>query len=380
MTLTTIRASSLPMAFSCPASVRGGLLINPGSEAADEGTAAHEVMRQICERDLSDVEGVDILGIADRLRVDAEALRTHAVNGIWIWKRIRSAFVIGTRGEAELKATVAGVELTGHVDLIAMDDTTANIQDWKFGRLDRDYYHQAAAYMVLAMKEFPKLERVTASICWMRDREVEPYSMTREQADAWEAHFEGQIIRWDEKTFRPGAHCAHCPRFHDCPAVRAEVQQLVAMFGEQDAIGKAEAGIDAMAGGDILALYRRTKMVAKFCESLQDLVRVKADRDGPIADGDGYELRFVPTEGARVVDPLKGWPVLQENLRDEELSAVVKVSISQAEKLVMAKAAPRKGAEARRRFGAALEAVGAISKKPSRQFREVRTGTTNGEE
>jgi hypothetical protein len=372
--LTAIRASSLPMAFACPASIRGELRLDQTSDAASEGTAAHKIMEQISGRDLSSLDDIDVVGIADLHRIDAEALRMHAVNGIWMWKRIRPAFVIGTRGEAELSATIAGINVTGHVDLMASDDEIANLADWKFGRLDRDYYHQLAGYMALALKAHPNFKRVTASICWMRDREIEPYSMDREQAEAWEAHLEAEIVRWDGRTFRPGAHCAHCPRFHDCPAVLAEVKALVAMFGDVDAIDKADGALSTMPGSEIMALYRRTKMVAKFCESLQDLVKVKADRDGPIAGGDGYELRYVASDGARVVDPLKAWPVLQEKFSDDEIGAFTKVSISAAEKLMRAKAPPRKGAEFVRRFAAELEAVGAVSKKPSRAFREVRLG------
>jgi hypothetical protein len=347
----------------------------PASDAASEGTAAHKIMEQISGRDLSSLDDVDVVGIADLHRVDAEALRMHAVNGIWMWKRIRPAFVIGTRGEAELKATVAGINVTGHVDLMASDDEIANLADWKFGRLDRDYYHQLAGYMALALKAHPNFKRVTASICWMRDREIEPYSMDREQAEAWEAHLEAEIVRWDGRTFRPGAlrPLSALPRLPG-GARRGEGAGRDVRRRRRHRQGRR--GARRNAGAEMLALYRRTKMVAKFCESLQDLVK----REGRPrrADRRRGRLRTAvrPERWRARRRPAEGDGRCCKRTFATTRSGPSKVSISQAEKLVRAKAPPRKGAEARRRFAAELEAVGAFSKKPSRQFREVRTGTT----
>jgi uncharacterized protein DUF2800 len=381
--LVHVRASSMPAAFTCAGSIRApDIEVDPVNEAATEGTAAHEVMRFIAEGDLQNLDTIDISGIAQRYGVDPDGLRIHGWNGLFMWKHIRAAY-IGGAGEINLEAVIAGVRVSGHIDLFTRVGDIAHGADWKFGRLDHNYYHQVAAYMVLILLKYPELHEVLFSICWMRDKDIETYRMTRDGMAAWIASFEAEVVQWNERVFRPGGHCRHCRRSASCPALAAVARRDVEILSEDPSIAeRIKNGLGDLKPAELVSLYRRAKAVEAFAKSLQDGVKDYVDRTGqPLQDGEGGELRFVDTDGSRVIDPQTAWPVLQAKLSEDELANAIKISVSKVEAAVADRAnaaavaagkKPRKGAEAKRDLNVALEAVHAIRRVPGRQFRDQR--------
>jgi hypothetical protein len=368
--IRTIRCSALPAAFDCPGSLAPvDLAIDPVSPPADEGSAGHEVMRQIAETDAKSLDGIDLQAAAHRYGVDVDDLRPQAFNALWIWRQIRDSFP-DARGELDLRATFGTFELTGHLDLLSVVGQQANLADWKFGRLDRNYAEQVFGYATLVFANYPEVQTVSAFLGWMRDREVEPYTITRERAGAWVARLREQVVQWDG-TYHPGPGCFHCRRSTECPAVVAMARRDIAVISEiaeQPAIDLA-----TMEPAQVVQLHRRAKMVAKFCESLETAVKLRVDQEGgALPDGAGTELRFV-TITKREVDGLKAWPVLQACLSDEEIAGCMKIGIGKLEDAVATKAGKGKGAGAKRDLAAALEAADAITVNPSRQLRDMRT-------
>jgi len=369
--ITTVRASSLPLAFECPASVRPvEVRINPISEPANEGSAGHEVMRQIAESDARSLDGIDLGAIAARFGVDPDDLRPIAFNGLWIWGQIRESFR-DAQGEMDLEATIGGIALTGHVDLISISGEVANLIDWKFGRVDRDYANQVKAYAALVLHRFPQVQKVSASIAWMREREIEPYSMTRAQLADWETGFLSTVVSWDG-VFRPGPGCWKCPRSHACPAMTATVRRDVeALVGEDMAARMAE-GLASLPDSEVVALHRRAKQIGKLIDSLTEAVKMRVDAaGGALPDGAGAELRFIEVQ-KRELDPQKAWPIVQAKLSDEELAGCLKISPSKLDDAIAAKAGRGKGAAAKRDLAAALEQAEAITTVPQRQLRDAR--------
>lgn len=368
--MTSIRCSALPAAFDCPGSLAPTeVAIDPVSEPANEGSAAHEAMRQIAETDATNMDGIDLQAVAHRFGVDLEDLRPLVFNGLWIWKQIRESFR-DARGEVDLRAKFNGFELTGHVDLLAIVGSQANVTDWKFGRVDRNYADQVFGYAVLVFANHPEVETVCASVCWMREREIEPYTVTRERAAAWVERLRAEVVEWDG-TFHPGPGCFHCRRSTDCPAVTAMARRDVAVISEIAAL--PDVDLSMIPPAEIIRLHRRAKMVAKFCESLETAVRLRVEQAGGVLpDGAGSELRFVDV-AKREVDALKAWPILQQRLDDEEIAGCVKIRIGRIEDAVATKAGRGKGAAAKRDLTAALEAAEAITVSPTRQLRDMRT-------
>lgn len=380
--LVHLRASSMPSAFTCAASVRpGDIEIDAVHEASTEGTAAHEVMRQIAENNLNGLDTIPIAEIAQRFGVDADNLRMHGIYGLRMWHSIRDAYV-GGAGEINLDAVVAGVRVSGHIDLFTMVGDIAHGADWKFGRLDHNYYHQVAAYMVLILLKHTHLLEVLFSICWMRDNEIETYRMTRAGMEAWIGSFEADVVNWNERLYRTGGHCRHCRRSTDCPALAAAARRDVAIISDDPTLaGRIAEGIGDLQPAELASLFRRSKAVEAFAKSLQEAIKMYSDRTGPIDDGAGGELRYVETDGSRIIDTLAAWPVLLERLTPEELAGAVKVGVSKVEAAVADKAnalaiaagkAPRQGAAAKRELGLALEMANAVRRVPGRQFRDQR--------
>lgn len=114
---TTIRCSSLPLLFSCRPALDGDLRIDERNEAADLGSAAHEAMEAI-------VAGLrpDLDAIANRWTCNRDELGRLAWYGTKAWEALAPSFP-DPLSEAQVSATVGGgIELTGHVDLLSIDE------------------------------------------------------------------------------------------------------------------------------------------------------------------------------------------------------------------------------------------------------------------
>src|SRR3990167_10944758 len=138
----------------------------------------------------------------------------------------------GARAEVALEAREDDLVLTGHVDVLAVDGKVASLGDWKSGRLDADHGAEVKGYATLVFSEYPEVEVVHSSVVWLRDQEIETYTVTREQSIAWVAALRRRVVEWDGRTFYPGAACTWCPRSHDCPAIVAETRRDIAILSE----------------------------------------------------------------------------------------------------------------------------------------------------
>jgi hypothetical protein len=48
-------------------------------------------------------------------------------------------------------------------------------------------------------------------VLWLRDQSIENYTMSRADARSWLAELLATVVDWNG-VYRPGPHCAHCPR------------------------------------------------------------------------------------------------------------------------------------------------------------------------
>jgi RecB family exonuclease len=131
--LVQLRASSLPLAFRCPGSLRPSKIqIHETSEASELGTAAHEALRALAERGSIDWDALPEL--TERYAVSLDELRMLCGAATKLWPAIRESFPNAIT-EQELRAEILeGVTLTGHVDLYSVTGTVARAGDWKTGR------------------------------------------------------------------------------------------------------------------------------------------------------------------------------------------------------------------------------------------------------
>ncbi len=357
--LVQIRCSRLPEAFKCGQSLRGEMEISPYNEASELGTAAH---RLLATRSSSQ-EAID--AEAARIGADAGELGMLVRNG----EAMRADLGIrdGAVTEVALVSELGDdLELSGHLDVL--DDSL--VVDWKTGRVDKSHRAQLLGYAILALDDDPAMPSVTTKIAWLREREVEAYHWGREQLPEMIAEIRDATSSTD---YRPGAHCTHCPRNHNCPALSAIAKRDIAAFADQATVETIKSGLRDLVPSKLVELFRKSKQVKAFCESLDHHVRQLVLERGPLDTGDGSELRFVE-ENRRDVDTLLAWPVLSAALDDVQIAGVVDISLSRAEKLIADKAR-ESGApigKSVKAFSASLEAAGAISTKTIKKLVERR--------
>lgn len=369
--LSTVRASALPIAFRCPAAVRRPILpVNAANDAADTGTAAHEVLRSLPSTGRIDWDGIP--EIAQRFGADPDETRMLVGQGVNLWNRVRESFN-GAYTEVSLKYEVTpGFFLTGHADLLAISQTSMRVGDWKTGRKDADHSHQFKAYAAMALLSSPDINEVTGTGLWVRDKEIENYTLDRAGAKRWLEELRARVIEWDG-VYHPGKQCAYCPRNHECEAANAMIRRDVAVVADKALVARVETELRLMDAAEIVAVFQKADLVVKFAERVRKAIKAHIEENGDIV-ADGVRLSIVE-ENRREVDPLKAFPVLTEQLdfQDEDLARVMKLSISKIEEVVRERAPKgEKGREAKK-LGDLLDKAGAITTDTVTKLKETRS-------
>jgi hypothetical protein len=364
-TVEALRASQLPEAFLCPGSARApDVRIGHDDDASEMGTAVHTAMREVVRG--WDGDAADLIA---GFQGNAKELRVLVAYGRKAWQAMAAEIKsdIEPMTELPLSADYMGVRLTGHIDLYRQVGRVAFIDDWKSGRLDRNYYHQLAAYAFLALLDDANLDEVVASVIWLREQERETYRFTRAKIAEWASLLIETVVKWDG-TYKPGRACGFCPRSHSCPAVVAVVRRDVEMFAATPVLD-----LTTMPGPALVELHRRVKTVARFAESFDEAFRDEVKgRGGSVDAGDGTVVGFVEENGKREIDTLKAWPLLSEGYTPEEMAEFVTISASALDEVAAKKAGRGKGAGAKRDLRAKLDALQAIRQPKVWKLKERR--------
>lgn len=353
-----LRCSALPLAFRCAGSVRRGtLVIDERNEAADTGTAAHEGLATAVAAGRVDWEGLPELAL--RHGVYERELRALVAMGAQLWEQLKDSFPNAST-EVALSHEEETFVLTGHVDVLGFSAGTAHVGDWKGGRLDKDFAEQLMGYAALVLLTYPDVERATAGIMWIREQDYEHYTMGRHLLAKWLERLRDEVVNWDG-TFKPGTHCAHCHRSHECPAANALVRRDVAVIADKALVASVEdeAALAAMAPEAIIDVLLKADLVRKHAERVRDAVRQHVMKHGPLV-ARGHKL-VLQHEERRSLDTWAAFPVLEAaGIEDRDMASIIDVSISKAEELVAQKAGKGKGAAAKRALREALEEAGAV--------------------
>lgn len=355
--LRTLRASSMPLAFLCGASVTDAALpINESNGAALLGTAAHEALRSLAERGAIDWDALPAL--AARYSVPVEDLRVLCALATKLWPELAPSFPEALT-EVSLSCEVApGAVLSGHLDLLSVAGEVARAGDWKTGRKDSDYGQQMRAYAALVLLDSLDLSEVTVTVIWVREGEIENYTMRRADLAPWLDQLRSEVVEWNG-VYRPGTHCVYCPRSHECAAANAMVRRDVAAIADRDLLGRAENELSSMPAGEIVALLRKADTVSRYAERVRQAIKAHVIANGDIV-ADGARITL-DTETRRELDTAAAWPVLERaGFGDEEFAQVVELRVSKVEKVAAKRAGRGGGAAAVRELSAALSAAGAV--------------------
>jgi hypothetical protein len=343
---------------------RDGLLVDEHNEAADLGTAVHDVMRPIVEglARIPTDEALDAAAL--RWSVNRKELSVLAWSAFKIWEQIGPSFGDEPRTEVEYIApgkNLPGLEelvdeVSGHVDVEAevpasIDNVSAGMElrqlDWKSGRVDRSYEAQVRGYMALGLMARPWCKSATHIVAWLREQEAEPYRMTREQAEEF---FRDLAVALAKPEYVTGNHCSFCPRRATC-----EARTLMARK-DVEIMGGPRVEIADLSPAELGRLWDIWDRVYRYGESLEKAFRELAAERGEVDIGD--RVLYLAETKRREVDTRAAWPIVESRVKD--MAEVVAIRLSAAEEAVKAKAAKGKGAAAVRELTAALEAAGAI--------------------
>jgi hypothetical protein len=371
--LVELRASAMPRAFRCPGSARAPFVsVSEDSEAGANGTAVHEVLRPLAEG--GSVDWANVEAIAAKYGADAEEVRMLAAMAAKLWPSIADSFR-GALTEVELSTPIGfdtGVTLSGHVDLLTVTGTVARAGDWKSGRKDSDYSHQMRAYGALVLADDASLTEVTVTVIWIRDGEIENYTMTRHDAEKWFLELHERVVQWDG-VFHPGQHCGYCQRSHECEAANALVRRDVAAISDRAIVARAEAELSLMAPTEIIDLNRKAELVEKYADRVRKAIKAHVLEHGDIV-ADGVRLT-IETEERRGLDAMKAWPVLEaEGFQDNDFAECMDLRVSRVEKRIAMKAGRGNGASAIRALAQKLESAKAVEVTEVKKLREKRSG------
>lgn len=354
-----LRCSALPLAFRCPGSVRPSkLAINDTSGAADLGTAAHAGLAKLVETGRVDWDG--IAELARRHDVGETDLRVLIAQGAKLWEGVSASFP-DPLTEVELAHEDDAWVLTGHADILGRGPAGVHVGDWKGGRLDTSHREQLLGYGALALLDDRAALWASAAVLWVRDQEVEQYSMQRPELDAWRERIDTEIVEWSGE-YRPGPHCAHCHRSHECEAANALMRRDLAVVTNRDLVGHVEDGqtLDTWTAEAKIDLVEKARVASHLIDRV--LGALKADvikNGGEISDG--KRRLTIVTETQRSLDPVKAFPVLAEaGFTDEDMAKVIEMTAAKAENVVAERAPKGKAAAAKRELTKALKAADAI--------------------
>lgn len=368
-----LRASKMPLAFLCPGSARPATLpINEDSGPARLGTAVHEALRPLAEGGA--LPWAAIPEIAARHAVSTEDVRVLCAIAGKLWPTLAPTFPEAMT-EVSLEAHFIGrngqtIHLTGHADLLSVRGTVARLGDWKTGRVDSNYGQQLRAYAALTLLENTELTEATATAIWIRDGEIENYTMRADELSSWTRELVERVAEWDG-TFRPGKHCPRCPRSHECEAATAMARRDVAIMSDRALVARAEAELTTMAPAEIIALRQKAGMVRDYAFRIEEAIKAHVVAHGDIV-ADGVRLTIDRGE-KRELDPVVAWSVLEgAGFTDGDFADCMTLGISKVEKRVAEKAGRGGGAAAVRELGAKLEEAGAIVRKTNDYLKERR--------
>lgn len=364
----------MPLAFLCPGSARAATLpINEDFAAARLGSAVHEALRALAETGA--VHWGALPEIAGRHAVAIDDVRMLCGLASKMWPTLAPSFP-DAMTEVPLSAHFIGrngdaVHLTGHADLLSVRGTVARLGDWKTGRIDVDHAQQMRAYAALTLLENTELSEVTVTVIWIRDGEIENYTMRSDGLTSWTRELIERVAEWDG-TFRPGRHCSRCHRSHECDAATALARRDVAVIADRAIVARAEAELATMAPAEIVALRQKAELVKRYAFRVEEAIKAHVLAHGDVV-ADGVRLTVDRVE-KRELDPVVAWPVLEAaGFKDGDFADCMTIGISKVEKRAAEKAGRGNGAAAVRELAKKLDDAGAVVVKETQYLKEKRT-------
>jgi hypothetical protein len=336
--MRTIRCSSLPLLFKCPASLGGDMRIDEHHELADVGSEGHVLFRNLPRKGVIDWDAIDQYQESHR-----GELRGLCASAARLWPQIEDRFA-GCGTERKLWASLSDdVELTGSADLLQCAPELDIVGDWKTGRKDYDASEQVRGYCVLALSQDVFAPAADGYVIWVRDEEIERYSMRREEIGEWSDLVISKLNQ--PNVYTPGPHCTFCARAHECQAGQAIMRRNITPFASEEIELCLVQGITAPEA--IIDIYRKADMVERLASRVKETLKLRVLNNGDVVCSEGRLTIKRSTQ--KKLRPVEAWSVLAEaGFDDSDFAACVKLSKTACEARIAKKAMKGQGAAAKR--------------------------------
>ena len=381
--------SAVPMIETCPASMEeADIKIDMVGEPARIGRAVHSICQEIVEKDLHNIPALKPYALENNIEVNDD-LRFLAYSALKLWqgskeqKGLKEYFrnplceVTNdfTFSAVDPTGNKAKIRIHGRADVFETFEDHAVVLDWKSGRKHDDYSYlgQMKALAILAAAQDKRIQRVSTIIAWLRDGVVSPIvTFTRQELKEWLKGFVKHDLFWDGKTYRPGPHCRFCPRYLNCPARKAILENAIATFSDPSVVESRSL----LADPEKLAIaLQQAQMVSRVAEDF--IAQAKEFLDGkdpvPIPDKPGYTYAVVEGQGRTAIDPIAAWPILAKHLSEDELASCVAIKTGKVRSALADKASSGSKKQYIEEVMNEMEANGALIKgQPTKSLRVIR--------
>jgi hypothetical protein len=358
MTMPQVRPSRLPLAHECPSSLLPAEHpLGGGSEASDIGQAQHYAAGALVLE-----KPYDVVAVARSFSVDIDELAILMAQTAKIWRYLQRWFP-SPRVEYRLSSELLG---GGTADVVHHDGDTAAVNDWKSGRVQRNYRWQlwGYAYDLRETLGMPRSGVIDSATSWVRTGDVEQHGFTERELDAMADEHRALESKLGE-VYAPGEHCGFCPRRHKCGAYTAALRATTTALAP---IGKAiETGSPTgLTVDDLVRAYPQAKLLEDLLAAYRELLKAGLADGARLPVGDGRVLYLADIQRTKL-DPALAMEALRGLGWSEcDIASCLDLHKSRAEELAAerGRSTKQRGAikAAKEELMTALEQAGAVSK------------------
>jgi hypothetical protein len=361
-----LRCSSLPAAVQCPASVivvPGALAIGSDGDAARLGTAIHSLLADYVRTgELPTEDQKREVALKYGIENPAGDMTYLFWTGKEAWGELRDSFPPNPLVEIAMEFTLGDLLLTGHMDVAGDCGEIVRGVDWKSGRKPSNYYSQVMGYIVELFQNFPGAQKAVLNLVWLREKMMETVVKTRAEAVEWAREMYARVT---SGLYNPGTVCRFCPRQTNCPALREKMRAIMLdLTGKDHQLPALTAETWLAIQPSVTTGWHNMKMVEDLFENFKAFVRDGVERFGSLSITDKTELRLVSVSPRKSLDTAKAWPIVAQQLTDEELEEVTTIKLSDVNTIVAKKAGRGKGKAAKAALLESLEAAEAVILTP----------------
>lgn len=313
---------------------------------ADLGSAFHEVISErIVHWERNGPEPTEVHKVASKWQVDEFELAQLVARGSVIWKEeLRGRFPSPlSEGYFSFRDEEAGIELTGHPDIVSIVGDEVRLPDFKTGFGDYDFTHQLKGYAFLVMKTYPEVQQVRPTIIKVRAGYADtPELWSRAEIENWWAWLTKHLKNSDEHI--TGAHCKFCPRVFECEARKTQIAACswIAKGGKIEEKNAAEC-VDT------------ARQMIRDLNAFIDQMRVET-----AAQGGKYGKLTIEEQRRQSIIYKKAKTILLEEIGSDRVNELLTISKTAANKAVREMAAHGKKEIAERALYNRLKDAGAL--------------------